>query len=80
MGVFLNTERMYAIAQVIRTLMPVMAGIGTVTSAIAFWRMFNKWNQPWILSWIFLPKLSKIIWGFSNRYMMSFLYDSNIGT
>jgi len=163
-----NAERMYAIAQFIRTLMPIMAGIGTVSSVIGLWRMFNKWHQPgilsllpfargwifgrdserkprlvysisdgvilvltpifywiratgtltethignftfyvdrsmiiitviwamaeimrfcssvhisanlvkkngqkkrWVLSWIFLPKLSKIVWGFSNRYV-----------
>ena len=26
-------------------------------------------KKRWILSWIFLPKLSKIVWGFSNRYV-----------
>ena len=168
MAEFFSTERMYVIAQFIRTLMPIMAGIGTVSSVIGLWRMFVKWHQPgvlsllpfargwifgrdsdtkprlvyslsdgvilvltpifywirangelteahfgsftfyvdrsmiiitviwaiaeimrfcssvhisanlvkksgqkkrWILSWIFLPKLSKIVWGFSNRYV-----------
>lgn len=168
MAEFFNTERMYTITQFIRTLMPIMAGIGTVSSVIGLWRMFVKWDQPgflsllpfargwvfgrdserkprliysisdgvilvltpifywiratgtlteahigsfkfyvdrsmiiitvfwaiaeimrffssvhisanlvkkngqkkrWVLSWIFLPKLSKIVWGFSNRYV-----------
>ena len=168
MADFYSSERMYAIAQFIRTLMPVMAGIGTVSSVIGLWRIFSKWHQPgilsllpfargwvfgrdseriprliysisdgvilvltpifywirahgelteahagsftfyvdrsmiiitvfwaiaeimrfcssvhisenlvkkngqkkrWVLSWIFLPKLSKIVWGFSNRYV-----------
>ena len=41
---------MYAIAQFIRTLMPIMAGIGTVSSVIGLWRIFSKWHQPGILS------------------------------
>lgn len=168
MAEFFNTERMYTITQFIRTLMPIMAGIGTVSSVIGLWRMFVKWDQPgflsllpfargwvfgrdserkprliysisdglilvltpifywiratgtlteahigsfifyvdrsmiiitvfwaiadimrffssvhisanlvkkngqkkrWVLSWIFFPKLSKIVWGFSNRYV-----------
>lgn len=52
MADFFNSERMYAIAQFIRTLMPIMAAIGTVSSAIGLWRMFNKWHKPGILSLI----------------------------
>ena len=29
----------------------------------------NGQKKRWILSWIFLPKFSKIVWGFSNRYV-----------
>ena len=47
---FYSSERMYAIAQFIRTLMPIMAGIGTVSSVIGLWRSFSKWHQPGILS------------------------------
>ncbi len=49
---FFNTERMYAIAQIVRTLMPIMAAIGTVTSVIGLWKIFRKWNQPGFLSLI----------------------------
>ena len=168
MADYFSSERVYAIAQLIRTLMPIMAGIGTISSVIGLWRIFSKWHQPgilsllpfargwvfgrdserkprliysisdgvilvltpifywiranselteahigsftffvdrsmiiitvfwaiaemmrfcssvhisanlvkkngqkkrWVLSWIFLPKLSKIVWGFSNRYV-----------
>ena len=40
--------------------MPILAGIGTVSSIIGLARIFNKWHQPWFLSmlpfargWIF---------------------------
>ena len=56
----MNHEFMYHIAQVIRTLMPIFAAIGTVSSIIGLWRIFVKWNRPGILSvvpfargWIF---------------------------
>ncbi len=47
---FLNSERMYLIAQMIRTLLPIMAGIGTVSSVIGSWSMFVKWHKPGYLS------------------------------
>ena len=56
----MNTETLYNIANIIRSLMPVFAAIGTVSSAVGFWRIFQKWHKPGILSiipfargWIF---------------------------
>ena len=56
----MKSETMYQIVQVIRTLLPVFAAIGTVSSAVGFWRIFRKWNKPGIYSvipfvrgWIF---------------------------
>ena len=60
MAVFFNSERMYAISQFIRTLMPIMAGIGTISSVVGLWKMFIRWHKPGVLSllpfargWIF---------------------------
>ena len=51
---------MYGLAQLLRTLLPVMAAIGTISSVAGLWRMFVKWGRPGALSlvpfargWIF---------------------------
>lgn len=56
----MTSETMYNIVQFVRTLMPIFAAIGTVTSVIGFWKMFRKWGKPGVLSllpfirgWIF---------------------------
>ena len=56
----MKSETLYNIAQFIRNLLPIFAAIGTISSAIGFWKMFQKWNKPGILSlvpfvrgWIF---------------------------
>ena len=48
----MNSQIMYDIVQVIRTLMPIFAAIGTVSSAVGLWRMFKKWNTPGLFSLI----------------------------
>ena len=56
----MNSETLYQIVQTIRTLLPVFAAIGTISSAVGFWKIFNKWGKPGVLSllpfargWIF---------------------------
>ena len=63
----MKSELFYNITQLIRTLLPVFAAIGTITSAVGFWRIFNKWRIngiysliPFVRGWIF-GKDSKII-------------------
>ena len=77
MADFLNTERMYAIAQFIRTLMPIMAGIGTVSSVIGLWRMFNKWHQPGILS--LLPFARGWVFGRDSEWKPRLIYSISDG-
>ena len=48
----MNSETIYKIVQLIRTLLPTFAAIGTVSSAVGFWRIFRKWNEPGIYSLI----------------------------
>ena len=72
----MRTETFYEIAQVIRTLLPVFAAIGTVSSAVGFWRIFSKWNVPGILSlvpfargWVFgkdSPHTARGLYAFSD--------------
>ena len=56
----MSPDTMYYIAQILRTAMPICAGIGTITSAAGLWQMFHKWGKPGWLSlvpfvrgWIF---------------------------
>lgn len=76
----LNTEVMYNIAQFIRTLMPIMAAIGTISSIVGLWRIFVKWGKPGILSilpfargWIFgkdSDRRPRLIYSFSDGMIM----------
>ena len=36
----------------------------------------NNRGKLWTLSWVLLPKLSKIVWGFSNRFITEHKEDS----
>ena len=58
-GLF-GADVMHGLAQLLRTLLPVMAAIGTISSVAGLWRMFVKWGRPGALSlvpfargWIF---------------------------
>ena len=72
----MKSETLYTIVQVIRTLLPIFAAIGTITSIIGFWKMFQKWNKPGYLSllpfargWIFgkdSPQTSRFIYALSD--------------
>ena len=46
----MKSETLFNIAQLIRTLLPIFAAIGTISSAVGFWRIFRKWHKPGILS------------------------------
>ena len=72
----MQSETMLHIVQVIRTLLPMFAAIGTISSAVGFWRIFRKWNKPGILSlipfargWIFgkdSPRRSRTLYAGSD--------------
>ena len=72
----MEAETMYEIVQVIRTLLPIFAAIGTISSIIGFWKIFQKWNKPGILSvvpfirgWIFgkdSPQNPRLIYALSD--------------
>ena len=48
----MKSETLFHIVQFIRTLLPIFAAIGTISSAVGFWRIFQKWHKPGILSLI----------------------------
>lgn len=63
----MRSEILFNIVQFIRTLLPIFAAIGTISSAVGFWRIFKKWKKPGILSlvpfargWIFGKDSGKI--------------------
>ena len=72
----MKSETMYQIVQVIRTLLPIFAAIGTISSAVGFWRIFKKWGKPGYLSlipfvrgWIFgkdSPNIPRFLYSFSD--------------
>ena len=72
----MNAETMYKIAQVIRTLLPIFAAIGTVTSAVGFWKIFRKWGRPgwysllpFVRGWVFgkdSPKTARLLYAVSD--------------
>lgn len=72
----MKSETLFHIVQFIRTLLPIFAAIGTISSAIGFWRMFQKWNKPGVLSlvpfvrgWVFgkdSPKKARLLYAVSD--------------
>ena len=48
----INSDIMLTITQVLRTITPFLAAIGTISSTVGFWRIFQKWNKPGIYSMI----------------------------
>ena len=73
----MGSETMYQIAQVIRTLLPVFAAIGTVSSAVGFWRMFRKWGEPGVLSLV--PFARGWIFGRDSGRVARLLYAASDG-
>lgn len=72
----MKSETLFHIVQFIRTLLPIFAAIGTISSSIGFWRMFQKWNKPGVLSlvpfvrgWVFgkdSPKKARLLYAVSD--------------
>ncbi len=55
-----GNDLLYELAQLLRSLMPLMAAIGTASSIVGLWKMFTKWGYsgalsllPFIRGWIF---------------------------
>ena len=73
----MNSQIMYNIVQVIRTLLPVFAAIGTISSAVGFWRMFRKWDTPGWFSLI--PFLRGWVFGRDSSRLPRLLYAISDG-
>ena len=73
----MSRETMYGIVQFIRTLLPVFAGIGTVSSVVGFWRMFRKWDKPGYLS--LLPFARGYIFGKDSNMIPRLIYALSDG-
>ena len=55
-----GNDLLYELAELLRSLMPLMAAIGTVSSIIGLWKMFTKWGYsgalsllPFTRGWVF---------------------------
>ena len=48
----MESGMLFQIVQIVRTLLPLFATIGTISSIVGFWRIFQKWNKPGMLSLI----------------------------
>ena len=74
----MKSEILFNIVQFIRTLLPIFAAIGTISSAVGFWRIFRKWNKPGILSLI--PFARGWIFGKDSNKTARMLYALSDGT
>ena len=72
-----KSETLFNIVQFIRTLLPIFAAIGTISSAVGFWRMFRKWDKPGYLSLI--PFIRGWIFGKDSGNIARFLYAFSDG-
>ena len=73
-----GSDTMYTIAQIIRTAMPIMAAIGTISSIVGFWRMFTKWGRPGYLS--LLPFVRGWIFGKDSEKKPRLVYSISDGS
>ena len=77
MSELFRSETMYRIAEIIRSLLPVFAAIGTISSAAGFWRIFSKWKVPGYYSLI--PFVRGWIFGKDSANRARFLYAFSDG-
>ena len=73
----MNSQTIYNLVQLIRNLLPVFAAIGTISSAIGFWRIFQKWRAPGILSLV--PFARGWVFGRDSGRTARFLYAFSDG-
>ena len=76
----MDSDLFFRFAEIIRSLLPVFAAIGTVSSIVGFWKIFNKWGKPGYLSllpfargWIFgkdSPETARTIYAFSDGFIV----------
>ena len=73
----INSNVMLNITQFFRTITPILAAIGTISSTVGFWRIFQKWNKPGIYS--IIPFIRGWIFSKDSSYITRMLYSFSDG-